>query len=262
MAQKDIFASTPDRLGFSDGGAISSRTAMLDELMALLSAVPPAAEAQSYRQAILEENVLHKATASNREKTFKFLRRLYALDPHVCLFREMRQLSRYAADDTKLLVGLLAMAREPILRECLGMVLKTPIGESLGRAQFEAWIRAHAPARYSESMFVSFSHNLYASFYQFGYLGEAVGKARTRVRPKSGIASVTYAAFLDWLHGKSGIALLQGTYSRTLDLGADEHLALLQAAGRQGLLKVGYSGGVLDLAFPGFLKSNESRLIP
>ena len=251
-----------NNIGFSTGGAISSRTAMLDEFAALLSFVPAAAGAQSYRQAILEDNVLHKATASNREKTFKFLRRLYALDPSVCLFREMRRLSRYSADDNKLLIGLLAMAREPVLRECLGMVLKTSIGESLGRAQFEAWIRSYSPGQYSESMFISFSHNLYASFYQFGYLGESVGKARTRIRPKSGIASVTYAAFLDWLHGKSGIALLQGTYSRALDLGADEHLALLQAAGRQGLLKVGYSGGVLDLAFPGFLKTNESRLTP
>jgi hypothetical protein len=262
MTQKDIFGSTPDRLGFSAGGAISSRTAMLDELEALLSVVPSEAEAPSYRQAILDENVLHKATASNREKTFKFLRRLYALDPQVCIFREMRRLSRYAADDTKLLIGLLAMAREPILRECLGMVLKTPIGESLGRAQFEAWIRSFSPGQYSESMFVSFSHNLYASFYQFGYLGESVGKTRTRVRPRSGIASVAYAAFLDWLRGMNGIALLHGAYSRALDLGTDEHLALLQAAGRQGLLKVGYSGGVLDLAFPGFLKSNESRLTP
>ena len=262
MTQTDMLGSTPDRLGFSDGGAISSRTAMLDEFVMLLSVVPPTAEGLSYRQAILDDNVLHKATASNREKTFKFLRRLYALDPQICLFREMRRLSRYAADDKNLLIGLLAMAREPVLRECLGIVLKTPIGEGLGRAPFEAWIRSYAPAQYSESMFVSFSHNLYASFYQFGYLGESVGKARTRVRPKSGISSVTYAAFLDWLQGSSGISLLNGNYSRALDLGTDDHLALLQAAGRQGLLKVGYSGGVLNLAFPGFLKANESRLIP
>jgi hypothetical protein len=262
MKQTDIFGSASDQLGFSNGGAISSRTAMLDELVILLSAVPYAAEAHAYRLAIMGDNVLHKATASNREKTFKFLRRLYGLDPQICLFREMRRISRFAADDTKLLAGLLAMAREPILRRCLGMVLKTPVGESLGRAHFEAWIRAYSPAQYSESMFISFSHNLYASFYQFGYLGESVGKARTRVRPKIGIASVTYAAFLDWLNGQSGIALLQSDYSRALDLGSDEHLALILAAGRQGLLKTGYSGGVLELAFPGFLAANESRLTP
>jgi hypothetical protein len=44
--------------------------------------------------------------------------------------------------------------------------------------------------------------------------------------------------------------------------GADEHIALLATAGRQGLLKAAYSGGVLELAFPGFLKNDETRCIP
>lgn len=233
---------------------------MQDEFSVLLASEPINASAEDYRRSILDHNVLEKATASNRLKTHKYLRSLYALDPEVCLFREMRRLMQYAGIDSKLLMGLLAMAREPILRECLTMVLHTPVGKSLGRPEFEAWIREHATGRYSESMFVSFSHNLYAAFYQFGYLGESIGKARTRVRPVSGIASATYAAFLDWLEGRSGIALLQGTYSRSLDISTDEHLALLQSAGRQGLLKVAHSGSVLDLAFPGFMKNSESRL--
>lgn len=258
--QQDKFAINQIRLGFSSGGAISSRTAMQDEFSVLLASEPINASAEDYRRSILDHNVLEKATASNRLKTHKYLRSLYALDPEVCLFREMRRLMQYAGIDSKLLMGLLAMAREPILRECLTMVLHTPVGKSLGRPEFEAWIREHATGRYSESMFVSFSHNLYAAFYQFGYLGESIGKARTRVRPVSGIASATYAAFLDWLEGRSGIALLQGTYSRSLDISTDEHLALLQSAGRQGLLKVAHSGSVLDLAFPGFMKNSESRL--
>ena len=235
---------------------------MLEEFETLLGVVQSDASAGSYRHAILDDNVLHKATASNREKTFKFLRRLYALDPSTCLFRELRRLYRFAADDSRLLVGLLAMAREPILRECLGSVLIVPIGENIGRQHFEDWMRGHAPGQYSESMYISFSHNLYGSFYQFGYLGDSVGKARSRIRPKVGIASVTYAAFLDWLQGMSGISLLQGSYSKALDLGTDEHIALLTAAGRQGLLKAAYSGGVLELGFPGFLKNDESRLTP
>jgi len=252
--QQEKLAINQIRLGFSSGGAISSRTVMQDEFSVLLSAVPINAASDDYKLAILEQNVLEKATASNRLKTYKYLRSLYALDPDVCLFREMRRLMQYVGTDAKLLMGLLSMAREPMLRECLIMVLHTSVGKSLGRPEFESWIRAHAPGRFSESMFVSFSHNLYASFYQFGYLGESIGKARTRVRPVSGIASATFAAFLDWLEGRSGIALLQGTYSRALDIPADEHLALLQSAGRQGLMKVAYSGSVLELAFPGFIK--------
>ena len=248
-------------LGFSQGGALSSRTAMFDELQQLLSAVAVNADATSYRRAILEDNLLHKASASNREKTYKFLRSLYGLDPQICLFREYRRLSRFATEDACLLAGLLAMAREPILRHCLNMVLAVPVGESLGRQQFEDWIREYAPGRYSDSMYVSFSHNLYASFFQFGYLGESSGKARGRIRPKVGIASATYAAFLDWLHGVSGMMLLQGSYSRALDLSADEHLAMLMAAGRQGLLKAAHTGGVLDIHFPGFLTAGETKII-
>lgn len=258
--QKINLSTGQVQLGFSSGGAISSRTVMQDELSTLLAAEPISASSEDYKRAILDHNILDKATASNRLKTYKYLRSLYALDPDVCLFREIRRLMQYAPDDTRLLVGLLSLAREPVLRECLTMVLHTPIGKSLGRTEFEAWIRAHAPGQYSDSMFISFSHNLYASFYQFGFLGESIGKARTRVRPAFGIASATYAAFLDWLEGGSGIALLQGTYSRALDIPSDEHIALLQTAGRQGLLKVAYSGGVLDLGFPGFLKDSESRL--
>lgn len=233
---------------------------MLEEFQALIAAVPPDAGPDDYRRVILEDNALHKATASNREKTFKFLRRLYGLDPAICLFRELRRLHQFARDDSRLLVGLLAMAREPILRHCVGSLLAVPVGESVGRQHFEDWMRDHSPGQYSESMFVSFSHNLYGSCYQIGYLGESVGKARSRIRPKVGIASATYAAFLDWLQGMSGISLLQGPFSRALDLGTDEHIALLTAAGRQGLLKAAYSGGVLELAFPGFLKPDEARL--
>lgn len=233
---------------------------MTEELERLLASVPPQGDALAYRKAVLEDNVLHKASASNRYKTYRFLLRLYALDPAMCLFREFRRLAPFARADARFLAGTLALAREPLLRQCLDMVLAVPVGESISRRQFEDWIRHQAPGRFSDSMYVGFSRNFYGSFYQLGYLGESFGKARSRIRPKVGIASAAYAAFLDWLCGMNGIALMQGTYSRALDLGTDEHIALLKAAGRQGLLKAAYSGGVLDLGFPCFLKPDESRL--
>lgn len=235
---------------------------MAGELESLMAALPPEATAEEYRRAIIADNVLRKATASNREKTHKFLGRLYALDPETCLFRELRRLHPYAAADGRLLIGLLAMAREPLLRECADMVLSVPVGENLGRPDFEAWIRGYAAGRFSETMYVSFSHNLYASFHQLGFLGESSGSARGRTRPQAGIASAAYAAFLDWLDGMSGVALLRGRYSRVLDLDPEGHISLLMAAVRQGLLRGGYSGGVLDLAFPGFLKEGETRPEP
>jgi len=155
---------------------------------------------------------------------------------------------------------LLAFAREPVLRACAKMVLKAPVGKPLARENFEAWIREFAPGRYSQSMYVSFSHNLYASFYQLGYLGEASGKSRLRLRRDVRPVSVAYAAFLDWLTGLNGLNLLTGEFSRTLELNKEEHLNLLSAAGQLGLMHVAHAGGVLQLDFSAWLRPGEKRL--
>lgn len=237
---------------------------MLEELGALLRAVPADARREAYRAAVLDDNVLGKPTASSRKKALKYLKALYALDSGVCLFREFRRLYGRAGEDRPLLSGLLAMAREPVLRACLGRVLHCPLGHDLGETDFEAWMRARAPGRYSEATYGGYGLRLYASFHQIGYLGRLRGRlgGRPRTRPKTGVASATYAAFLDWLEGRSGVALLAGTYSRALDLPKEAHIDLLRAAGMQGMLRFAYAGGVLELAFPGFLQGSERRLTP
>ena len=109
-------------------------------------------------------------------------------------------------------------------------------------------------------MYRSFSHNLYASFFQIGYLGAAVAKCRLRQRLDVRPASVAYAAFLDWLMGLNGLSLLQGSFSRTLELAKADHLALLTAAGQLGLMRVANSGGILHLDFDSWLQPGETRL--
>ena len=251
-------------LGFSDGGVLSSRSVMLPELTDLLGVGPPTASLAGFRCLALENDALHKASAANRKKTFNFLTRLYGLDPRVALFREALRLQRLFPADLRALMGLLAFAREPLLRACADMLLATPVGHALGRGDFEAWIRDFAPGRYTASMYASFSHNLYAAFFQLGYLGPsvgpAVGKVRLRLRPAATPASAAFAAYLDWLNGANGLALLGGRYSRTLALARADHLRLLSAAGQLGLMRVAHSGGVLQLDFASWLQPGESRL--
>jgi hypothetical protein len=81
-----------DELGFrtSVGSVHLSRTIMLGELSLVLDGVPPDALASRYRQAIIEENLLGKATRSTRIKTTKHLTALYALAPAFALFRLLR----------------------------------------------------------------------------------------------------------------------------------------------------------------------------
>lgn len=235
---------------------------MVPELTALLAVAPQDADAEAFRHLAIDQDALHKASVANRTKTFGFLRALYGLRPSLPLFREFRRLSVLSPGDIPLLAGLLALAREPVLRACMAMVLGTPIGKTLGRNDFEAWIREFAPARFSHAMYVSFSHNLYASFFQLGYLGEAVGRRRLRQRASAQPGSAAYAAFLDWLTGLNGLSILDAPYSRTLQLSKAEHLAALSSAGQRGLMRVAHAGGVLQLDFSTWLHPGEARLSP
>lgn len=247
-------------LGFADSGVISSRSIMMPELSTLMAAAPSDGDLQTYRRLAVEEDALHKASASNRLKTFNKLKLLYALNPGVPIFREFRRLSLLFPPELPGMASTLAFAREPLLRACADMVLGTPVSAPLSRASFEAWVREHAAGRFSQTMYRSFSHNLYASFFQIGYLGEAAGKCRLRQRLDARPASVAYAAFLDWLTGRNGLSLLQGSFSRTLELAKGDHLALLTAAGQLGLMRVANSGGVLHLDFTSWLQPGEARL--
>ena len=73
-------------------GPHTSKTLMLQELEALLAAVPADAPAKAYRAAIVEENLLGKRTLTSRKETASRLKALHGLDPNKPLFRVLRQL--------------------------------------------------------------------------------------------------------------------------------------------------------------------------
>lgn len=143
-------------LGFSDGGALSSRSVMMPELITLLGIAPKRADATCLEYLTVQDNVLHKASAANRSKTFAFLRRLYGLNLELAVFREFSRLYELFPNDVESLAASLAFAREPLTRACAGFVMSVPIG----REDFESWIREYAPGRYAQTMYVSFSHKL------------------------------------------------------------------------------------------------------
>ena len=83
-----------EALGFrvAQSGPHTSKTLMLQELEALLAAIPPDAPAKAYRTAIVDENVLGKRTLSTRKETATRLTALHGLDPSKPLFRVLRRL--------------------------------------------------------------------------------------------------------------------------------------------------------------------------
>ena len=254
------FSKNKLSLGFATSGVMSSRSVMLPELNQLLAPINSEIDISEIQSLVVDQDVLQKPSAANRLKTFNFLKGIYGLSPSQALYREFFRLTKLSPSDFSVLAGTLAFAREPILRDCAEMVFSVDVGKSLGREDFENWIRGHMPGRFSESMYVSFSHNLYASFYQLGYLGEASGKIRIRKRRDVRPVAIAYASFLDWLNGLNGMSLLEGEFMKTLELNKDESLSLLSSAGQQGLAGVALAGGVLHLDFSSWLRPGEQRL--
>jgi hypothetical protein len=255
------FSKNKLNLGFATSGVMSSRSVMLPELNQLLTPIKSEVDISEIQSLVVDQDVLQKPSAANRLKTFNFLKGLFGLSPSQALYREFFRLAKLSPADFSVLAGTLAFAREPILRDCAEMVINKDIGKSLGREDFEVWIRQHMPGRFSESMYISFSHNLYASFFQLGYLGEASGKVRIRKRREIRPVSIAYAGFLDWLNGLNGMSLLEGKFMQTLELEKNESLSLLSSAGQQGLAGVALAGGILQLDFSGWLRPGEQRLV-
>ena len=108
-------ATTKAGFRFGDRGTHTSRTMMLAELTDLLAAVQPDADRDAYAVAIVEENVLGKATASTRRLTNQRLGELYGLDPRLPLFRVLRKLWAVDEPGRPLFALLSSLARDPTL---------------------------------------------------------------------------------------------------------------------------------------------------
>ena len=171
------------RLGFRFGrrGTQSSRSIMLRELSELLDALPPSASRVDYRTAIVEENVLAKATRSARLTTGQCLIQLYGLDPEVPLFRVLRRLWEFERNSPhgRLLLGVLtALARDPLLRITAGPVLGLGPGEELVRTEFAASIRQETGPRFNDAVLNKVAINAATSWTQSGHLEGRMRKFR------------------------------------------------------------------------------------
>ena len=76
---------------------------MFDDLRLLLAASPTASCLADFRTSVLEDNVLGKASASARQRSFRYLRELYGLDLTIPSFRALRRLWEIDPDAQPLL---------------------------------------------------------------------------------------------------------------------------------------------------------------
>ena len=243
-----------ERFGFRDGdkGTHSSRTLMLTELSAVLSSVPPESGMTEYRRAVVEENVLGKRTVTTREHTVRKLKALYGFDPTIPVYRILRRLWDEAPEGRPLLALLCAVARDPLLRGSVDVVLEAAEGAPITPDMLAATVQRPLAA----TTRISTGQNLASSWAQAGFVAGVMTKTRARATATPGAAA--YALALGFMEGHRGSLLLTTPWTRLLDRPADDVLALVRAAARRGLVEYRAAGDVMDLRVDALL-TNEER---
>ena len=143
---------------------------MLQELGAVLANVPQRSGAADYHEAILQHNILGKATDTTRQKSLRHLRELYALDEAIPIFGLLRSLHAMDAASLPLLAVQVAWARDPLLRATTPPVIDALEGERVETASLAHGLEAVFPHQYSELNQNKIARNAASSWTQSGHL--------------------------------------------------------------------------------------------
>lgn len=229
------------------GGTHTSRTILLQELRGLLGAVPSGADPAVYRDAVIELNVLGKKTLSSRQRTHRYLRELYALDPRILLFRALRDLWDVDIEAQPSLAILCALARDPSLLATSAAVLPEAPGTRVAASDLQQALMNRYQGNYSVAVANKVGRNAASSWTQSGHLVGHIGKTRAQAtcRPPA----VAYALLLGHLDGAVGEGLFNTFWARVLDapLGVLHEQAF--TASQRGWIAFRHGGGVTDVGF-------------
>lgn len=244
--QANADPSRLSKFGFrlAGGGAHQSKTMMLQELEALLADNHTTGD--ELKHAAIEENRMGKSTANTRRLTFRHISSLYGFMEQPPLTKVFLKLWKSDNSGHRLHALLIALARDPILRETAKVVLRGAIGQNLQRPLFEAALSSAHPNRFSEKTIRSVAQNCASTWTQSGHLRGSIKKVRHRVSPSP--SAVAMAALLATVAGFGGPAILSSIWMQVLDLSPDQALDHLRRAEALGLARVRSAGEVTEIA--------------
>lgn len=241
LAQQIVEAST------RSGGPHTSRTMMLAELSNLLDATPAAAGVADLKAAVIDHNVLGKNTLSGRQRTYRYLRELYALDVGNLAFRALCDLWGVDPDARPLLALLSALARDPVLRATAPAVIGAPVGATVTATDLAAAVQAAYPDAYGDAIAAKIGRNTASTWTQSGHL---VGRThKKRVRANATPTAVAYALLIGHTEGLRGDELFNSVWCRVLDRPAGGLRELAVRASQRGLIAYRHGGGVTEVGF-------------
>ena len=226
----------------------ASHTIGIPHLVELLRVVPADAPHETYRSAVVDDNVLGRPTQTGRRRSFRHLRELYFLDPSRLEFAALRRLWDVDSGAQPLIAGVLAFTRDGILRASFTAIQQTPPGGIVTSDDLTRAVAAVYGADLSESTLGKTGRNTGACWTQTGHLAGRTRKVRRSIEAFP--AAVAYAAFLGHLADKRGPRVLDTPWAALLDLPVGAGLDALRRAHTQGLIDLLVAGNVVDVSFP------------
>lgn len=216
------FRPDRERFGFklTDGGAHASRTMMLGDVTRLIATRDAKANIEDYSRAVVEENVLGKATKTTRLETLRRLRELYALSTRYPIFTIYRELMIFDPASAPLLSLLIAWARDPLFQATTPAIVGAAFGSRVTADELQQVLSAAFPHQYSANNLGKIARNAASSWTQSGHLTGRTNKIRTRVDPRP--AAVTFALILGNACGVAGVKLFTSVWCRLLDVNPSE----------------------------------------
>lgn len=226
-------------------GVHTSRTMMLAELESVMGTLGTVVTSANVRQAILEDNVLGKATRSGRKNSATKLIDLYSFNPEQQLFHAFEVLWRDASASRPVLAVLLALSRDTVLRASVETVIGAPIGSTITKEQLYKSLLSGFASKYAETTLQSTTRNIASSWRQSGHIrGE---NPIVRAKAPADFHAIAFALLIGYLRGLRGQNLLTSDWVRLLDFDSGELEVAITEAHRHGLITSRKIGEVIEL---------------
>lgn len=244
------------------GGAHTSRTMLLAELSVVLAQCDPTSSLDQYREAVIDSNVTGKESLSSRQRTFRYLRELYALDLNVPEFRAFVRLWRRERLGRPAMALLLAASRDALLLATAGAVLAWPEGQPVHSSDLADAVEARYPGSYSSSIRAKIGRNALSSWTQAGYLVRVGRGPAIRNAFDPSPAAVAMALVIGATEGASGERLFSGESAKLLHAPLQTLHDRAHDASRKGWLEYRSLGSVTEVDLTKLLAEASDIRLP
>lgn len=242
-------------------GVSAAHTIAIPSLQTLLASLPTDADLASYKEAVVDQNILAKKTGASRKQAFADLQKLYLLQPEKVLFRALRDLWDGDPAGQRLLAGLCALARDSVLRASSKAITASNVGEELSSQDLALPVDAVFPGSYNQTTLALIGRMTYSSWEQIGHLGPSTDSTKTRRQPMCTPAVTTYALFLGHLEGVQGAALFDTFWVSILGQPRERLIDMATTASQRLLIDFRNSAGVIEVGFRELLRPMQGQLL-